>query len=233
MPENSNKNHSNIDLKDIGVFALSRWPIFVCMALFFTAVAFIYSSFIAVPLYVSTGKIHIMNQTTDKLTSSDLSISTYVTKDCENLISDNAVLDEVSEKLGKKYSVGELKRAISINVPEDTRFIEISIKTTSANDSKIIVDTVCRVSQEKIQDILNVNNVTVVREGTLPSSPVSPNISRNVASAFLLACFGYALIIFIAYYFNDKINTPEDVEKYLGISTLGDIPCNKLKTRSK
>ena len=233
MPENSNKNHSNINIKDLVIFALSKWPIFVCMTVLFTAVAFIYSSFIAVPLYVSTGKIHIMNQTTDKLTSSDLSISTYVVKDCEDLISDSTVLGEVSEKLGKKYSVGELKRAISISVPENTRFIEISIKTASANDSKIIVDTVCSVSQEKIQDILNVNNVTVVREGNVSSSPVSPNISRNVASAFLLACFGYALIIFITYYFNDKINTPEDVEKYLGISTLGDIPCNKLKTRSK
>ena len=71
MPENSNKNHSNINIKDLVIFALSKWPIFVCMTVLFTAVAFIYSSFIAVPLYVSTGKIHIMNQTTDKLTSSD------------------------------------------------------------------------------------------------------------------------------------------------------------------
>lgn len=233
MPEYSNKNHSNINIKELAVFGLSKWPFFICMAVLFTAVAFIYSSFISVPLYVSTGKIHIMNQTTDKLTTSDLSISTYVTKDCENLISDNAVLDEVSKKLGKKYSVSELKKAISINVPEDTRFIEISIKTASANDSKIIVDTVCSVSQEKIQEILNINNVTIVREGTVPSSPIAPNISKNVSSAFLLAVLGYALIIFVSYYFNDKINTPEDVEKYLGISTLGDIPCNKLKTRSK
>ena len=233
MPENSNKNHSNIDLKDIGVFALSKWPILACMAVFFTLAAYIYSSFIAVPLYVSTGKLYIMNQSADILTTTDLSISTYVVKDCEDLISDSTVLGEVSEKLGKKYSVNELKSAISTNAPEDTRFIEISVKTASANDSKIIVDTVCSVSREKIREILNVNNVTVVREGNVSSSPVSPNISRNVASAFLLACFGYALIIFIAYYFNDKINTPEDVEKYLGISTLGDIPCNKLKTRSK
>ena len=233
MPENNNKNITSLNIKDLAGFALGKWPLLACIAAVFVIAAYIYSSFVSLPLYESTGKLYIMNQTAEKLTSADFTISTFLTKDCENLISDNAVLGEVSKKLGGKYSAGEIKSALSVKAPEDTRFIEFTIKTASANDSKIIVDTICEVAQEKIEELLKVNRVTIIREGAVASAPVSPNVKRNVIAAFLAACLGFAFIIFVSYYFNDKINSPEDVEKYLGISTLGDIPCNKLKARSK
>ena len=233
MPDNNNKNITSLNLKDLANFSLGKWPLLACMAAVFVIAAYIYSSFISVPLYESTGKLYIMNQAAEKLTSADFSISTYLTKDCENLISDKAVLGEVSKKLGGKYSAGEIKSALSVKAPENTRFIEFTIKTASANDSKIIVDTLCAVAQEKIEELLKVNRVTIIREGAVASAPTSPNVKRNVIAAFLAACLIFAFIIFVSYYFNDKINSPEDVEKYLDISTLGDIPCNKLKARSK
>lgn len=233
MPENSNKNNFNINFKDIATYALTKWPILACLIAVFVAAAYIYSSFISTPMYESTGKLYIMNQTADKLTTSDFSISTFLTKDCENLLSDSAVLSEVSARLNKKYTVGELRRALTVNSPVDTRFIEITIKTAGANDSKIIVDTVCEVAQEKITDLLKVNRVVIIRKGTVASAPSSPNVRKNITTAFLAACFAFAFIIFVFYYFNDKVNSPEDVEKYLGISTLGDIPCNKLKSHSR
>lgn len=233
MQDNNNKNITSLNLKDLANFSLGKWPLLACLVAVFVIAAYIYSSFVSVPLYESTGKLYIMNQAAEKLTSADFTISTYLTKDCENLVSDKAVLGEVSKKLGGKYSPGEIRQALSVSTPTDTRFIEISIRTASANDSKILVDTVCEVSQKKIEELLKVNRVTIIREGTVASAPTSPNIARNVSAAFLAACLIFAFIIFVSYYFNDKINSPEDVEKYLGISTLGDIPCNKLKARSK
>lgn len=233
MSENNNKNGMNLNLKDLADYALKKWPLLACMVAVFVIFAYIYSSFLTVPLYESTGKLYIMNQSAEKLTTADFSISVYLTKDCENLVSDSVVLESVSKKLGGKYSAGEIKRALSVSTPVDTRFIEISIQTASANDSKILVDTVCEVAQEKITELLKVNRVTIIREGAVASAPTTPNTSRNITAAILAACLGFAFIIFVSYYFNDRINSPEDVQKYLGISTLGDIPCTKVKARSK
>ena len=197
--------NNNINLKDLFHFALTKWKIFAVLAVFFVAAAAIYSYLLATPLYDSAG----------------------------NLIADAAVLSDVSDKLGKKYSVSELKNAITVNNPENTRFIEISVRTASANDSKVIVDTVCTVAQEKITELLGVDRVTKIREGTVAASPSVPNKTKNIMVAFLLSCFTYAAIVFVSFYFNDKIEDSADVEKCLGLTVLGNIPCNSTRRRSK
>lgn len=160
MQEN-NKNNYSINLKELTDFALGKWKLFICLAALFIAAAYVYSSFLVTPLYDSTGKIYIMNKNSDGISTADISVSTYLTRDYENLIADSAVLSEVSAELGKKYLVGELKRAVSVKNPDGTRFIEITVRTASANDSKVIVDTVCTVAQKKIIELLGVDRVTI------------------------------------------------------------------------
>lgn len=232
MPDN-NKNSININIKDLAVFYLNKWPVLLIIISAFIIGTLIYSYLIITPLYDSTGKIYIMNKSSDNISTSDLSVSSYLTRDYENLIADRAVLDEVAKRLDYKYSYGELKNAVSLYNPESTRFIEISVRTPSANDSKIIVDTVCEVSQEKIVELLGIDRVTIIRKGSVSGRPSLPNVSGNVFKSIVLALINYIILMLILYIFNDKINDAEDVEKYLGISVLGNIPCNKNKARTK
>lgn len=232
MPDN-NKNSININIKDLAVFCLNKWPVFLIIISAFIISSLVYSYLIITPLYDSTGKIYIMNKSSDNISTSDLSVSSYLTRDYENLIADRAVLEEVAKRLDYKYSYGELKSAVSLNNPESTRFIEISVRTPSANDSKIIVDTVCEVSQEKIVELLGIDRVTIIRKGSVSRIPSLPNVSGNVFKSIVLALINYIILMLILYIFNDKINSSEDVEKYLGISVLGNIPCNKNKVRTK
>ncbi len=232
MPDN-NKNNININIKDLAVFCLNKWPVFLIIISAFIIGSLIYSYLIITPLYDSTGKIYIMNKSSDNISTSDLSVSSYLTRDYENLIADRAVLEEVAKRLDYKYSYGELKSAVTLYNPENTRFIEISVRTPSANDSKIIVDTVCEVSQEKIVELLGIDRVTIIRKGSISGRPSVPNVSGNVFKSIVIALINYAILMLILYTFNDKINDAEDVEKYLGISVLGNIPCNKNKARTK
>lgn len=232
MPDN-NKNNININFRDLAVFCLNKWPVFLIIISSFIIGSLIYSYLIITPLYDSTGKIYIMNKSSDNISTSDLSVSSYLTRDYENLIADRAVLEEVAKRLDYKYSYGELKSAVTLYNPENTRFIEISVRTPSANDSKIIVDTVCEVSQEKIVELLGIDRVTIIRNGSISGRPSVPNVSGNVFKSIVIALINYAILMLILYTFNDKINDAEDVEKYLGISVLGNIPCNKNKARTK
>lgn len=232
MP-NENNNALNFNLKELFDRALSKWKllaVFVVIALVFSA---LYTCLWVTPQYASTGKIYIMNKAEGTFSTSELSLNTYLTYDFQNLIVDSAVLGEVSDRLDNKYSVGELKSAITVYNPEDTRFIEITVRTASANDSKIIVDTVCKVSQEKIEEMMGVDRVSIVREGSYASAPSSPNLTKNLSVAVMLALVIFALIIFISCYFNEKISEPEDIERYLGMSVLGTIPFNRAKKPSK
>lgn len=232
MPEN-NKNNINNNLKYILVFCLNKWPVFLVLTAFFVIGSLVYSCFVVTPLYDSTGKIYIMNKASESISTSDISVSSYLTRDYENLIADRAVLDEVAKKLDYKYSCKEIERAVSLVNPDNTRFIEITVRTPSANDSKIIVDTICEVAQEKIIELLGIDRVTIIRQGSVPKTPSVPNVCGNVYKGIVAAVLCYIAVIFVLHLFNDKINNSDDVEKYLGISVLGNIPCNKSRVRGK
>lgn len=227
------KRNYAVDLKEIVYLALNKWVVFAIIVISCIIAALVYSYVFVTPLYDSTGKIYIMNKNTQTINTSDLSVSSYLTRDYENLITDRAVLDEVARELNDEYTYSELKSAVSIKNPDNTRFIEITVRTTSAVDSKKIVDTVCRVSQQKIIDLLGIDRVTIVREGNIAQGPSVPNTVNNVKAGVFLAIVAYVLALVALYLFNDKINSTDDVNKYLDLTVLGNLPYNQAKARSK
>lgn len=231
MSSNNNKSTNSIDIKELLFTALKKWYLlFIILAVFIVG-SLVYSYLIVTPLYDSTGKIYIMRKDSETVSTGDLSVSSYLTSDYENLIADRAVLDEVSQLLDNKYTFSQLKRVLTIENPEDTRFIEITARTDSAEDSKKIVDAVCEVSQEKIIDLLGIDRVTIVRNGNIPKTAAVPNVTRNLLSSFVLGILLFIAVILMIYFFNDKITNPTDVKKYLEISVLGDIPNNSAKAK--
>ena len=231
MSSNNNKSTNSIDIKELLFTALKKWYLlFIILAVFIVG-SLVYSYLIVTPLYDSTGKIYIMRKDSETVSTGDFSVSSYLTSDYENLIADRAVLDEVSQLLDNKYTFLQLKRVLTIENPEDTRFIEITARTDSAEDSKKIVDAVCKVSQEKIIDLLGIDRVTIVRNGNIPKTAAVPNVTRNLLSSFVLGILLFIAVILMIYFFNDKITNPTDVKKYLEISVLGDIPNNSAKAK--
>ncbi len=229
-----NKNDYNkLNLKDLMYTVLTRWYILIVLLVICIFSAVIYSNFIATPMYDSTGKLYIMNKQSENISSSDLSVSIYLTKDYEELIVDKAVLDEVSDELDNKYSYAQLRSAVTVVNPENTRFLEITVRTPSAVDSKKIVDSICEVSQEKIVELLGIDQVVIIRKGDIASAPSSPNTSGNIMKSILVAFIVFAGIVVLICFLNDKINGPEDIEKYLDISVLGNIPYNQNKKKAK
>ena len=233
MLNNDNKRTNKLNIKDLIFVALGKWYIFCTMLCVFVIVSLIYSYLLVTPLYDSTGKLYITNKTSENITTGDLSISLYLANDYVNLIVDRAVLDEVSRDLNNKYSYAQLRSAITITNPEDTRFLEITARTPSAEDSKKIVDSVCKVSQEKLVELLGIDRVVIIRGGNLSNAPSVPNIKKNVINGIIMAVFIYAVLVCALCFLDDKINKPEDVEKFLGLSVLGNIPFNQNKSKAK
>lgn len=229
---NNNKTNTNPDIKSIIFTALGKWYLLLIILTVCIIGSLFYSYFWVTPLYDSTGKIYIMRKDSETVSTGDLSVSSYLTRDYENLIIDRAVLDEVASELDNKYSFAQLKKAISVENPEDTRFIEITVRTDSAQDSKKIVDAVCRVSQEKIIELLGIDRVTIIRDGSLPKTAAVPNITKNLLNSIMFGLIIFALIVLALYFFNDKISSAEDIKKHLEISVLGNIPHNYGKSKA-
>jgi uncharacterized protein involved in exopolysaccharide biosynthesis len=71
---------------------------------------------------------------------------------------------------------------------------------------------------------LETNNVTVLEEAKLPGGPIRPNPGRNL---LVTAAIGLALGLGLALgieYFDTRVNTPDDVERYFGLPVVGVVP---------
>ncbi len=221
--------------KDLLSFTVGKWYWLVLLLIASMGLSLIYSVFVVTPLYVSTGKIYIQNQEREdqSLNTAELAISSSLMKDFQNWIVDRAILNIVEEEMENRYSYNTLTRAITLENPEGTRFIEISVKTPSAADSKQIVDSLLEVSQDKIKDWLGTNCIKVIRTGSLASKPSVPNVTANVVRGGAIGVLAFFFLAFILYFFDDSIQNADDVEKYLGLTVLANIPFNQNKLRSK
>lgn len=235
----SNNNTNSIftektfNLSEYFFSILRNWKIIAITVSAAIILSVVYSLFIVTPMYDSTAKLYISNKKADSITSSDFSISTYLTDDFKEIITDRFVLDKVAEDINYKYSYSQLRESIHLNVPENTRIIEITVRSTNAEDAKMIVDSICRISEANLSELMGLDRITVIREGNLPSSPAIPNIEKNIALSFMVALMLSLIAILIIHITNNKITSSSDVEKYLGINILSTIPYNVNKLNVK
>ncbi|MBM3288747.1 MAG: lipopolysaccharide biosynthesis protein, partial [Candidatus Hydrogenedentes bacterium] len=81
-------------------------------------------------------------------------------------------------------------------------------------------DSLQRARISSALDVDKVSNVSVVQHATLPMGPVKPNKIVNLALGILLALFAGLTFAFVFDYFDDSINTPQQVERWVGVPVL-------------
>ena len=135
----------------------------------------------------------------------------------------------VIQRLGLSYTYRELQNMINVSNPTNTRILYISAISTDPEEAKSIADTYAEVAREFIATTMDTREPNVFEEALRPTTPTSPSKSRNVAIGFILGALLACGIITVRYLMDDKIHSSEDVEKYLGIPTLGMLPLQQIK----
>jgi len=83
-----------------------------------------------------------------------------------------------------------------------------------------------KITQTQITKSVNLGETSllVVSPALLNNSPVAPNKRMNMAVAGLLGLLFSSLLVFVLEKLDNKIRSKEDLEKYLGLPVLGEIP---------
>jgi capsular polysaccharide biosynthesis protein len=217
-------NAIELDLKDVLIKLLHKLWIIILAGIIGAVIAGAYSYYMFEPSYSSTAKVYVINRLEkDKLTINDLQTGLQLTKDYMILVKSRPVTEQVIKKLNLSMSNESLAGMIDVNTPEDTRILEIKVKYSNPDMAKKIVDTVASISSEQMVKVMEIEKVNIVELGNL-STASGPNIKRDAIYGGL-AGIGVILIIFaVLYLINDTVNTAEDIERYLGITTLGTMP---------
>lgn len=232
--EGNKRFASEVKVEDLIRVLLHRAWLIIMIGVLGVAAAWGISTYILEPTYTSTAKMYVINrQNEDKTTLADLQTGVHLTKDFKILVKSRPVMEEVIKKLNLDISPGELSASVNVNIPTETRILEISVTNHDATLAKEIADTIVLVASSRLVEVMEIEKINTVELGNLPRTPSSPNRVSYMLQGGLGGIILISFILSAMYLRNDSIKNVEDIEKYLGLTTLGIIPMEEVSKKSK
>lgn len=222
-----NGNARVVTLKELwDLFLKKLWALFLAAALAGGGLLAL-NVVTYVPEYSSTATLYILRQ--DENISSgdaanDFSLALKVVNDCTYMLKSHVILDDVIETLDLDVTYEELYDQVSATNPENTRILEVTVISSTPEKAKQIVDVLCTIGAEKIDDAMGYEQVNLFELGVLNRKPYNGyGLWACVLVGGLAAILMYAVFLAV-YLLDDRIHGDDDMEKLLGLSVLGDIP---------
>ena len=220
-----------IDLGEIFGLILHWIWLILLVAFICGAIGFAFSKYVLPEQFKSTTRVYILNQndSSNAMSQAEMQAGAQLTKDYGQLITSRTVLEQVIEDLSltDSYTYEQFKEKIAVSTPADTRLIDITVTDTDPKTAQNIANDVRIVASEHIQNVMQIDAVNVVDEANLPTKKAAPSNGRNALIAAMLGALFVSAIVIIRFLMDDTIKTSDDVEKYLGLSTLALIPLDE------
>lgn len=222
----NNEENEVIDLVEI-LYAIRQHLLKVILATVVAAIiGFAASKFLMTPQYSSSAMMIVntrqdvnANVTSDQINSATKLVSTY-----SIIIKSDTVLQQVIDNLGLNLTYAQLNKRVTVAAVDDTQVMKITVQSDSPEWARQVCEQIITVAPDVIKEAVEAGSVKVISNPSLATEPVSPNIMKNT---MLAAAVGFVLvigIIVLQVLLDNKINTEEDVTKYLDMTVLGVIP---------
>ena len=174
-------------------------------------VAFVLSAFILPKSYVSSTDITIHPQ------GELLDYTSYLVGD--------RVLNDVGSKL--KMDSSSLNESIVVTRDSNNSYnYNIAVTTNDPELASEVANEVVDSFKEELASELNLNGVTTVNEAQVNNVPVSPNVKKNTLIGLFIGIVGSVGVITLCFLFDKHFKNKDEVEAYLGVDVLAEIPVN-------
>lgn len=221
-----NEENEVIDLTEILSAVRQHLLELIFVTLAAALVGFMASKFLMTPKYDSSALMIVntrqdvnANVTSDQINSATKLVSTY-----SIIIKSDTVLQQVIDNLGLNLTYAQLNKRVTVAAVDDTQVMKLTVQSDSPEWARQVCEQIITVAPDVIKEAVEAGSVKVISNPSLATEPVSPNIMKNT---MLAAAVGFVLvigIIVLQVLLDNKINTEEDVTKYLDMTVLGVIP---------
>ena len=225
-----NNDEIEIDLREVFILLLSKAWLIALVGMLTAIIGFVLSAFVIAPTFESTSKIYILNkQQENTVTYSDVQLGTQLTKDYAELITSRLVLEKVIEDLNlieidEDMDYEAMLDKVEVTTPTDTRILSITVTDTDPVLAMEIANSVREVAAVHIKNVMDIEAVNVVETANLPMEKAGPSVLKWTLIGGCIGAFLVMAFVLLIFFMDDTIKNSDDVEKYLGLSTLALIP---------
>ncbi len=190
-----------------------------------TVIASIYTLFLVTPMYQSSTEILVTQSSSENTVVSQADINTSISliNTYEDIIRNNVILDPVIEELDLDMTTGALRESIIVQSESNSQVFSIRVENENPYQAAEITNATADIFQERIFDIMNVDNVTIISEATPNMNPASPNNLLNIIIGFLLGAMIGIGLVFLRELTDTTVKSEEYVEQATGWVSLGHI----------
>ena len=216
-----------IDLREYFGIIKKRFWIIALITVIAAVVSGIISFFMLKPVYEAKSTLIVnteKNEETQMITGDQFSVTQKLAVTYGEIIKSRAVLEDVIKNLKLDNEYEELANNVTVSPVKDTQIISISVQDTNKQKARDIANEISKVFAKEAKRITKANDIQVIDKAILPKDAVKPNKMMNIAIAAVLGMMIGLFIVFLIEYLDNKIKTPQDIEKHLGLSVIGVIP---------
>ena len=188
-----------VDLLDMCKYILSKWVFILIGMVVFAGVGFGYAKVKNVTEYSSKMQVYVtVPKTSDKVLIRDS--ASEMAYDYVQLVKTDLIIDKVAKEA--KLSKNKVRKAISAEVVEGSRLIQVEVKSDSQKDVKKISKEVLPVFQKVVQKDLGRNKLVIADH----PSKIKAEQTKSVKKFTVVGAVGGFIIVvgilFIIYLVN-------------------------------
>lgn len=225
-----------IDLVELFFRLLEKAWVIILAAVIAAVAMGLFTHFCIDNTYESSAKLYVLDTGNSAIDLSKLNIGEKLADDYVQVFKNWHVYEKVVEGLRIQgldipYSYTQLQGMMKVQVINNTRIIQITITAGDPNEAQQIAMAYAHAAKSFIANTMKTSEPTIFEDARVPSGPSGPSMGRNVILAFLLGAAAAAAVVIILFLVDDRIRTSEQLEKRVGLTTLGLMPIQERKTR--
>lgn len=224
-----------IDLLELLLALKKKIGIILIMGVIGFGTMFLISYYLITPLYSASTMMYVLPTDSDSNSTmlSDMQVGQQLTSDYESMIKSRTFMEAVIKKLKLGMTYQQLLKYVTIDNPSNSRILQITVAYPDPELAMNIANEVAQVAEQKLEEITSMQAAKIYEEAALPVEPSSPNVWKNSILGALAGLILSIAVCILMYVMDDTIKTEEDVERYMGLTTLVAIPYMDKKFRKR
>ena len=192
-----NRDEIEIDLQRLlGVLMNKAWLVAI-VAILCAAIAFAGTVFFVAPKYQSSVMFYVNNRqvslggTTLSMSAADISASRGLVDTYIVILNTRETMLDVADYAGVNYSAGQIRGMVSAAAVNDTEIFRVVVTCEDPEAAEKIADAIGHILPNRIRSIMDGTSTEIVDSAVMPTSPSSPNYTKNAMLGFMA---GFALM---------------------------------------
>lgn len=221
-----------LDLKELFTIFWNKKTQIILIVAIFMVIGMIYTMGFVTPVYTSSTTLVLAtsdsssNSDSNSITTTDVTLNSKLVSTYSELVKSKNVLRQVKSNLNSDFNEQEMRKNITVTSVKDTEIIEITVTHEDPAYAAKVANEIAKVFTQKVSEIYNINNVHVVDEAEVSSSPSNVNHAKDIVIFALVGIVVAVMYVLIVNMLDTTVKTQEDIERMLKIPVLANIPYN-------